>query len=123
MSEYKRVAKFLTSGVSAAVVEYGVFLLLVNLIFPDKVIVAQTTSFLSGLIISFSLNRRWVFSSERKISHTFIEYFTLAIINLVITNFLLLGLRHFLPLAAAKVVIMGCVAGWNYFIFRKIIFR
>jgi len=123
MSEYKRVAKFLTSGVSAALVEYAVFLLLVGTIAKDQVVVAQTVSFLAGLIVSFSLNRRWVFSPQRKASRTFVEYFALATINLVITNILLLGLHHFLPLAIAKIIIMGCVAFWNYFIFRKVIFR
>lgn len=121
---YKRLSKFIISGGSAAVVEYGSFLLFVNYIKID-VLVANGISFGCGLVVSFLLNKIWVFQSGSAAHREFIKYFILAIVNLLISTLFVgiminsLGILPFI----AKLVMMVLIAIWNYLLFSKLIFK
>lgn len=123
MLDYKRIGKFLVSGLLAAAIEYATFLLLIAAVSNIQLVVAQTLSFLMGLVVSFILNKRWVFGSNRATSHALRDYLLLALTNLLLSNVLLILLGKFLPVVLAKVIVMACVATWNYAIFQKFIFR
>jgi putative flippase GtrA len=121
--KHTRASKFLLSGGLAAVVEYLLFTAFMYFqILP--LVGAQTVSFLAGLIVSYSLNRKWVFKSENDIKKEGLKYLTLAIINLVLTNIILALLINILGVIywIAKILVMGGVAAWNYIIFQKFIF-
>lgn len=123
--KYKPV-RFLISGGSAAITEYTLFLLLVAFLpsHPIFLIAAQSLSFGGGLIVSFLLNRSWVFESTAKESKKmFTKYLLLALINLFITNILIILLEPVLPLYIAKFVVMLMIASWNFIIFKTLIFR
>jgi putative flippase GtrA len=112
------------SGGSAAAVEYLVFLM-INSTGMVHVLVANALSFLCGLTISFSLNKYWVFKSEKPASAEFTKYFALAAINLGVSTLLiglLVNVANIMPLIAKPMTII-LIALWNYVIFSKYIFK
>ena len=122
-SQSKRILRFLASGGSAAAVEFFVFMLLLGWV--DNTLVGNSISFLCGLMVSFTLNRKWVFGSQAGVKKQFIEYFILAIINLTLSNLAVYLLVDELSVAAwiGKIIVMGAIAFNNYFIFSKFIFK
>lgn len=126
VNKHKKIIRFLISGGSAAAVEMAVFALILGLTSGLLIIVPQTISFLAGFMVSFSLNRSWVFSAKNgKIATQLARYGLLAAINLVLSNIVLLLLVDVASMheLVAKFMVMACVAVWNYIIFSKIIFK
>lgn len=122
----KRILRFILSGGFAALTEYVLYLLLFFGL-GSHVVVAQALSFCGGLAVSYLMNKFWVFS-DTKGSEYKKEAALFALLggtNLAVTSILIQvlveGLHVYAP--AAKLVLMGCVATWNYIIFQKIIFR
>jgi len=115
--------KYLVSGCSAALVEYVVFLVLNYL--SAIVLISNSVSFISGLTISFILNKIWVFSNKEKSKFQLIAYLALALINLMISNVLIWLLVEDLniPSIISKLLAMGIIAIWNYGFFSKFIFN
>ena len=120
---YKKPIRFLVSGGFAAIAEYVSFAVL-NYYFNDHLILINVISFVIGLIISFNLNKWWVFDSKNAVAGEFVKYLALACINLVLGSLILFIFVDKLiinPLIA-KFLVMALIAIWNYFIFSKIIF-
>ena len=88
-------------------------------------IASQTISFLCGFVVSFLLNRAWVFKSKEKASRQLMKYGLLAAINLVLTNLVMNCMVYVLHVNSliAKISVMAMVAVWNYIIFSKLIFQ
>ncbi|MGV9002172.1 MAG: GtrA family protein [Candidatus Saccharimonadaceae bacterium] len=120
-----RLIKFLISGSLAALVEFCLFILFHNLYGPNSLVLAQTLSFLAGFVVSFSLNKLWVFKSDAPLTQELFRYIVLVVINLIITNLLIgvlvqdIGLTYWI----AKIILMILVATWNYVLFQKLIFN
>ena len=123
--DVKRLTRFLISGGSAASTEYAVFILLYTTIGDRMLIVCQTISFICGFIVSYILNRNWVFKSDNKKKDELIRYSVLALINLILSNIIIWSLTYGLHATFwfAKFIVMALVATWNYIIFQKIIFN
>lgn len=119
----KRLIKFLVTGTTSAIVEYGVFLTLVHI--ELSLLLANSISFSCGLFVSYSLNRVWVFRSNGQKKKEFVKYGFLALINLALSNGLIYVEVHFGHVypALAKLVAMIAVAAWNYYIFPRLIFK
>lgn len=115
--------KFLFSGGSAAIVEYGVFVGFQTA--HLSVYIANIVSFCSGLIVSYILNRLWVFKSNNQPHKEFFTYVCLAMFNLLLTTILIgiltrsVGINPFV----VKLVLMITIAVWNYLLFSKLIFK
>lgn len=121
MKKYHKVFKFLISGGLAAATEYGSFLIFI-LALP--VVPANALSFMLGLVVSFSLNRSWVFVSKGNTKKKFAQYFLLALINLTLGSLLIFTLTTMGTFALiAKIIVMLLIASWNYLIFSKLIFK
>lgn len=122
---YARVFRFLLSGGSAAAAEYAVFVALQLAFGSEKLFISQSVSFGCGFIVSFVLNRNWVFRSNGALSKELTKYMLMAAINLVAGNVLLALLVG--PAAlnqyVAKFLVMAIIAGWNYLVFSRIVFR
>lgn len=121
--KHHRIIKFIVSGGSAAAIEYGAFVALTFLLLP--VVAANVLSFICGLIVSFTLNKAWVFSSKGKGGRQFALYLGLALTNMLLSSiliFLLVEQLHILSYIA-KIIVMGMVAIWNYGLFSRIIFK
>lgn len=121
--DIKRVFRFLVSGGSAAAVEFFVFIFLLGWI--NNTFAVNSISFLCGLMVSFSLNRKWVFESDANVKRQFVEYFALALINMLLSGGLVYLLVDVWGLAAwaGKIFVMGAIACNNYFLFSKFIFK
>jgi putative flippase GtrA len=120
-----RLLRFLISGGSAAAVEYGAFIALQLSLGSRWLLLSQSLSFGCGFIVSFLLNRHWVFQSNGHLGSELIKYGTVAAINLCAGNliiFLMVGRAGIHPLLA-KFLIMGMIAAWNYLIFSRLVFK
>jgi putative flippase GtrA len=123
LKKYHNVIKFITSGGLAALTEYSVFLVLHHV--DVQLILANALSFCCGLVVSFTLNKHWVFSRKGNGSQQFVLYACLAVINLFLSSALIVFLVHVvrIPPIVSKICVMGLIASWNYIIFQKVIFK
>ena len=121
----KRLIRFLISGVSAAAVEYAVFVALQWQSGGDRLFTSQSLSFASGFMVSYLLNRRWAFQSDGAWSAELSKYAAIATINLIAGNAAIGGLVGLLEVNqyVAKFLVMAMVAAWNYLIFSKLVFK
>jgi putative flippase GtrA len=121
--KYHSVLRFLISGSVAAGTEYAVFLILHGS--GLKLVLANVISFCCGLVVSFLLNKHWVFSHKSNGSRQFAAYTTVALINLLISSAILVVLvnKIHIPAFIAKFCVMLLIASWNYVIFKKLIFK
>lgn len=125
-----KIRNYLIIGVLAFAVEYILFIVVYK--FLPIVIVAQTSSFIAGLVVSFSGNRHYTFSAanstdnfKHDIKSQAYRYITLAMFNLVCTNVLIYWQVNSLAVDPfiAKILTMAMVVVWNFIIFNKIIFK
>lgn len=117
---------YLFAGLTTLMVEYGIFLILFYVL-DLSVILANALSFTTALTVNFLLNKKLVFSvnnSKNSVQKQIVLYFGLALFNVLITT---TGIHFLLKLSVpaflAKLLLMGVVAGWNFVIFRQVIFR
>ncbi|MCX8128685.1 MAG: GtrA family protein [Clostridia bacterium] len=116
--------RYIISGISAFTVEYLFFRLLLDT-FNIQKFISNSAAMLVGFWFSFLLNRFWSFGSKTGFMKQLSLYSILFLINLVISNLLMLvfsDILHITP-SISKAVIMGMVAVWNFVIFKKIIYK
>lgn len=123
--EWKRILKFLASGLSAAAAEYLIFILLRMVLGDGLLVVCQSASFMCGFLVSFYLNRKWVFDSDGNRNKQLVSSLVLACINIVASSAIILLLVEHVNIdpRIAKVIVMGMVAAWNYIIYKSLIFK
>lgn len=120
-----RPFRYLVAGGFAFLSDYGTFLMLhyvVGLSSPQSGVM----SFCIGLIISFILQRFWVFrgDSSQLVKREVIGYGVLAVINFFVTAYGLILLDHFgIPAFIAKLMIVGMITIWNYLLYKNVIFK
>lgn len=120
-----RVAKFLSSGATAAFVEFALFIILAPIL-KVSVFIAAVLSFCGGLVVSYTLNSRFVFKNKRdsrRKREQIILFSLLATTNLLVSAVGTSVLDLALPVVAAKLCLMITIAVYNYFIFKHIIFN
>lgn len=117
-------AKYLLAGATAFGADY-ILLVTTYYIVGLPLKIATSIGFFSGFLISFSLNRRWVFWGDRhkKLSRQVIEYVILLIFNYLFTVWAVSFLNtHGIKPAIGKLGVMGLIVCWNYALFRWVIF-
>jgi putative flippase GtrA len=115
----KKFIGFALAGGSATVINFCVFLLLISQ--DVDVVFASAIGYVSGIAISFTLNRSLVFKSSNNVS--LVRYFVLYAIALIcqlLLLALLLGFRFEPWIANAISVTLVLIA--NYFAMRKFVF-
>ncbi|HEX3027958.1 MAG TPA: GtrA family protein [Clostridia bacterium] len=117
-------AKYLVTGVLAAVTEYGLFILLKNYV-GLWYMFANIPAYFAGFWISFLLNRFWSFNSKENFKKQLLQYFALFSINLCVQSILLYLLTGpaGIPSSISKIFVMGLIVLWNFIIFKKIIYK
>ncbi|MCX7708260.1 MAG: GtrA family protein [Clostridia bacterium] len=119
-----QINKYLISGLVSSIFEYGVF----NLIlfsYPFSVTAAHSVSMFTGFLTSFFLNKYWSFQSNGNPFKELLQTAGLFSVNLAFSNavmFVLTGLL-LIPVLISKILVMGLIAGWNFVIFKKWIYR
>jgi putative flippase GtrA len=79
--EQKRFLKFLIVGMISSIVDFG-FMNLFTLLFDIPLIIAQALSFLIAVLVSFLLNRFWIYPDSRSKS-PYNQLMQFILINLV----------------------------------------
>ena len=109
----------LTSSI-ATLADYSLYLILVDTFFPP--LIANTIAYTIAVIINFSLQKRFVFSLNRKISTTFILAICVSIIGLGLSNLIIWSLIQY-PFFTqnqylTKLIATGLVFFWNFYMKR-----
>lgn len=117
--------RYLTTGGFSFAIEFAIFMILVHL--KTSLVLANTASFLTGLLVSFFLHKLWSFAGEQQhqTKAQFVSYALLAIINLLLSNIIIYELVEVvsIPKQIAKILVMAIIVCWNYAILGKFIFR
>lgn len=122
----KKFLLYIGSGLTAFMVEFGIFNLL-DLKTGLNLVVVNSISFLFGLVTSYTLNEKIVFNNRdfalksraRKGSYLLLASINIVLTNVLISLFVSAGMSNYI----AKLFVMGSVVLWNYLIFSKLIFK
>lgn len=121
---HKKVVRYLIAGGAAFFSEYLIFLILFYSVMAS-VISANIISFTIGFAVSFTLNKFWVFQTgSANILRQLTTYLIVALVNIVITS---TAIKYLVDMGVsgyiAKIVLIVCVAAWNFMLFKCVIFR
>lgn len=118
------IAKYLIAGGSAFASEYILFLILFYYI-STSVSLANAASFALGFMVSFLLNKFWVFQAkEAENTKQLLIYALIATFNIFITSIAIEFLvSSGAPAFIAKIGLIACVAFWNFALFKYIVFK
>lgn len=120
-----KLIKYGFVGASAFTTEFLVFSVLMS---TAPLLISQSVSFGTGLVVSFLGNRFITFKSgnyTHSTRHQFFSYFTLACVNLLLTNIIIYTQVHYLGILPlpAKIITMAFVVVWNFLFFQRYIFK
>jgi len=117
--------KYFVVGILAFSSDY-VLLLVSYYVIGLPLKIATTIGFFTGFLISFTINKQWVFGGKQKknTNRQVIEYLILLGFNYVFTVWTVNLLNeHKVGPAISKLFVMVLIMCWNYVLFRWIIFR
>jgi putative flippase GtrA len=116
------VAGFITAGA-----DYALFFVFYNIV-PIGLLFATIIAYIGGLLVSFFLNRFWVFrknSSGERVATSVWRYSILLFINLVITYLMLWGLQSWFDITPllGKFVVGFFMTFWIYSVNKLWVFK
>ncbi len=116
--------RYATTGGISFGIEYTTFYILFNVVglwYVWSNSIAMTFAF----CISFTLNRFWSFKSKGNGFKQFIMYGTLFLINLFVSNVIMLLFTDVLGIKPllSKLIAVGIIVCWNFVINKKVIFK
>lgn len=119
-----QLGRYLATGLLAAALEYGLLILLTEYA-GLWYIISNSIAYASGFAVSFLLNRYWSFQSRENIVKQFLQYAALFSLNLILNNILMYLFTNTagIPYTISKLIVMSMVVGWNFIIFKKVIYR
>ena len=114
---------YLFAGVSAALLELGLFQLLYT-VFGMNVLWANAPATIIATGYNFLVNRNVTFKSSSNPVRSAILYMLLFFANVSVSTFAISAMvQAGVHSAIAKVIMQICVAGWNFILYRKVVFR
>lgn len=124
-----QLAKFGMSGAATVGADYATFALTYKAL-GAPLFVATASSLLAGFLVSFTLNRQWVFNAksadaEKRAIEQLVLYAVLFVFNtLVAFWFIDMAKREWgLNPLLGKPITMAFITAWNFLIYKKFIFR
>lgn len=121
-----RLLRYFIAGGTAFVSDYGTFLIW-HYAVGLSVRLSSAISFLTGLVVSYLLQKYWVFevkhqTNDFKRKETYL-YVALAVFNLLISVYGVTYLKNIgLPAYLAKLLVIVAIMIWNYVLYKKVIF-
>lgn len=122
---HSRLLKYLVSGGSAFGVEYLTFLLLFYVL-THNIVISNALSYTAGFVVSFWLNRNWVFRSSNhqyRLSYQAVMYLILGGVNLILSTLAIKIIHAYIPAYAAKLLTVVVIAAWNFVVYRNFLFK
>ena len=118
----RQFAFYLLSGSTAAVVEFGSYLLLLH--WHVWYITASVVAFVLSYITGFSLHKYFVFQKPDDFFKHFRRHASVEVCNAVMMNILLFLLVENLHIEKelGKFLTMGLGVGWNFLLFKFLVF-
>ena len=118
--EFEKILKYGVSGILTNVILYLLFILLLRTgISP---VLASVISFLIGVIISYTLNRNWTFSSKSNHVKDTTKFITAQGIGLLFTVIIISSLILYIPAEFAQIINVGITAPIIYVSLRVLKF-
>lgn len=118
---------YILAGGAAFAADY-IGLLVLYRIFDISLPVATTVGFIAGLLVSFLLNKYWVFSGSARGGKALAAqgsmYLALVAFNLLATNAIIYGLNTFqIGPEFSKPLTTALITVWNFYLYKTAIFR
>lgn len=115
--------KYVLVGGLSALIELILFFLLFNVL-HCAVFVSNISAVFCSTIFNFLMNRSFTFSSASNPVRSAVLYLLLFLFNTSMTSLCIAFMVEQLGIFSivAKLITMGCVVVWNYFLYKKIIF-
>ena len=116
-----RKVKFATTSAFATAIDYGIFL---GLVYATTTLpyIANIISYSISMIINFLLQKKFIFSLERKLHYTFLLSVTFSLLGLVLSTSLIyfFSLNSFLNAHQylTKLLVTGIVFFYNFYLKR-----
>jgi len=120
MKLLERFGRFSAVGLLSAAVDYGLFWVLQGVMPPSA---ANVVSMTASLAVNFLLNRRWTFQANGRFGRSAVLYLLLFGANLVVTSAAIGLLSSLIDARIAKLLVMAAASVWNFFLYRKFIFK
>ena len=132
--------KFITSSVVAFLIDFLLYLFLTNAVFTKEYLV-ETPEFFKNLLtsasvsmvlawivssfVNFLLNRNWAFRSDKRFITAMAEYYSLAIVSMLIKAFVITPLLKLMHIPNVLTYLIANVAMYviNYVVQKKFIFK
>jgi len=115
--------RYLFVGGTTFIIDFGLLILLHG---KEKMWLPLATfiSYSIAVVYNFSLNRWWTFSASetKSLRQHITPYAILLSFNLLFTVVFVSLVSHFMNYAIAKIVAVIIQTGWNYFIYKNVIF-
>jgi putative flippase GtrA len=115
-------SRFLAVGVAATVVHYAVLIALVEA-WGINPVWATTGGFLTAVVLSYVLNRRYTFEERPAFSSGLLKYYAAVSVGLALNTGVMAALTacgfHYLP---AQVTASGVALVWNFLAARFVVF-
>lgn len=118
--------RFLIIGILTFAVDYGVFALALGHMNSDSgYLFRHSLSSGLGFVLSFTLNRIWVFRSKGKLLFQLLKYCCLFGVNLVLSNAVLFALIHSLKVNPnfSKLGVIAFITVWNFVIYKAVVYN
>ena len=114
---------YLFAGVSAALIELGLFELLFEAA-GVPLAAANIIAVVVATVYNFLVNRNVTFQSASNPVRSMVLYALLFAVNLCITTAAISAMVSAgVNSALAKLIMQACVAVWNFFLYRHVVFK
>ena len=116
--------RYAVTGLSSAAIEFTLLY-----VFRDiaGLSVVMSNSIALGIVFwfNFFVNRIWSFKSTGNLKRQLPMYFALFVFNLAASDIIMYLLTEKLRMVylLAKIFAIGAIVGWNFIIYRKVIFK
>ncbi len=119
-------SKYIVSGVAAVAVDYALLLIITEQ-FGVHYMISNIGSYMAGLLVSYTLNTRWVFryrKYEKKTAAEFSIFVLIVLIGLLISESMIyLLVEDFdLPYTSAKLVSVAMIFVFNFLAKKRFLF-
>lgn len=123
---WSQFLRYAAAGAVTFTIEYSSLIFLVEYFGEEHLLYANAFAFIAASICNYSMSRYWVFGRGKHLAHVeMMAYFGSTAVGLVINQIVLWYLVEgfVIDYRLAKLVAIGAVIVWNYWIRRVWVFK